>query len=133
MFLLVFFFILFFSIVIGIVISKKNKYKKLDKLGIIFNIILSILYIPISLYGVFSVFFADSMDMYSKTIQNIIYVMITVGVRLPFISVFSIVLSVILRKKGKRILGFIIQFIPLILFIIMIITFEFISHNYIVN
>ena len=116
------------AIVIGTVIPKKENYNKLDKIGFIFNIILSVLYVPMSLYGIFSLFAADSMFMYSETIQKIIDLMITIGITLPFVSVLGIVLSVIFRKKGKRILSFTIQFVPLILFVIMVVTFELISN-----
>ena len=116
------------AIVIGTVIPKKENYNKLDKIGFIFNIILSVLYVPMSLYGIFSLFAADSMFMYSETIQKIIELMITIGITLPFASVLGIVLSIIFRKKGKRILSFTIQFIPLILFIVMVVTFELISN-----
>jgi hypothetical protein len=116
------------AIVIGTVIPKKENYNKLDKIGFIFNIILSVLYVPMSLYGIFSLFAADNMFMYSETIQKIIDLMITIGITLPFVSVLGIVLSVIFRKKGKRILSFTIQFIPLILFIVIVVTFELISN-----
>ncbi len=115
------------AVVIGVVIPKKENYNKLDKTGFIFNIILSILYVPISLYGIFSVFAADIMFMYSNTIQKIIELMTIIGITLPFVSVLGIVLSVIFRKIGKRILSFTIQFIPLVLFVIMVVTFELIS------
>lgn len=116
------------AIVIGVVIPKKENYTKLDKMGFIFNIILSILYVPMSLYGIFSLFVSDSMFMYSETIQKIIEFMITIGITMPFSSVICIVLSVVFRKKGRRILSFTIQFIPLILFVIMVVTFELISN-----
>lgn len=116
------------AVVIGAVIPKKESYNKLDKTGFIFNIILSILYVPISLYGIFSLFAADSMFMYSETIQKVIDLMITIGITLPFVSVLGIVFSVVFRKKGKRILSFTIQFVPLILFIVMVVTFELISN-----
>lgn len=116
------------AIIIGVVIPKKENYTKLDKIGFIFNIILSILYVPMSLYGIFSLFASDSMFMYSETIQKIIEFMITIGITMPFSSVICIVLSVVFRKKGRRILSFTIQFIPLILFVIMVVTFELISN-----
>ena len=116
------------AIVIGVVIPKKENYTKLDKIGFIFKIILSILYVPMSLYGIFSLFASDSMFMYSETIQKIIEFMITIGITMPFSSVICIVLSVVFRKKGRRILSFTIQFIPLILFVIMVVTFELISN-----
>ena len=81
-----------------------------------------------SLYGIFSLFASDSMFMYSETIQKIIEFMITIGITMPFSSVICIVLSVVFRKKGRRILSFTIQFIPLILFVIMVVTFELISN-----
>ena len=116
------------AIVIGTVIPKKENYNKLDKIGFIFNIILSVLYAPMSLCGIFFLSAADSMFMYSETIQKIIDLMITIGITLPFVSVLGILLSVIFRKKGKRILSFTIQFIPLILFIVIVVTFELISN-----
>lgn len=61
------------AIVIGIVIPKKEYYTKLDKIGFIFNIILSILYVPMSLYGIFTLFAADSMFMYSKNYRTYDY------------------------------------------------------------
>ena len=90
------------AVVIGAVIPKKANYNKLDKTGFIFNIILSVLYVPMSLYGIFSLFAADSMFMYSETIQKIIDLMITIGITLPFVSVLGIVLSVIFRKKENE-------------------------------
>ena len=128
MFFIGIFLCIIMAIVIGAVVPKKGKYNKLDKIGFIFNIILSILYVPMSLYGIFSVFAADSMFMYSETIQKIIDLMITIGITLPFVSVLGILLSVIFRKKGKRILSFTIQFIPLILFIVIVVTFGLISN-----
>ena len=119
------------AVVIGSVIPKKENYNKLDKIGFIFNIILSVLYVPMSLYGIFSIFAADSMFMYSETVQKIIELMITIGITLPFVSVLGLVFSVVFRKKGKQILGFTIQFIPLILFVIMVVTFEMISNVYV--
>ena len=116
------------AVVIGAVIPQKENYNKLDKIGFVFNIILSVLYIPMSLYGIFSLFAADSMFMYPEPIQKIIGIMITIGITLPFVSVFGIFFSAVFRKKGKRILSFIIQFVPLILFIVMVVTFEFISN-----
>ncbi|MBO5726682.1 MAG: hypothetical protein J6S00_06445 [Clostridia bacterium] len=115
------------AVIIGIVVPKKAVYNKLDKAGFILNIVLSVIYVPMSFIGVFSLFAADSMSMYSDTIQMIIEIMIYIGITLPFMSVIDIVLSVILRKRGKRILSFVIQFIPLILFIIMVVTLALIG------
>ena len=115
------------AVIIGFLTPKKENYNRADRLCFILNIVLSVLYVPMSLFGLFSLFAADSMFMYSETVQTIIELMITVGVTLPFVSVLSIVLSVIFRKKGQRVLSFVIQFVPMILFIIMVITFESVS------
>jgi len=114
------------AIVIGIIIPKKSTYTKLDRIGFITNIVLSVLYIPLSIYGIFSLFAADSMFMYPESLQKIIDILISVGICLPFVSVASIALSVVFRKIGKRYLSFVIQFIPIIIFLIMLVSFELI-------
>ena len=128
MFLIGFFLCVAIAIVIGVAMPGKENYGKLDKLGVVLNIVLSVLYVPMSLYGIFSLFAADSMFLYSETIQKIIEFMITIGVSLPFVSVFAITLSVVFRRKGRRVSSFLIQFIPLLLFVVMAVTFEVISN-----
>lgn len=128
MFLIGIFLCVAIAIVIGVAMPGKENYGKLDKLGVVLNIVLSVLYVPMSLYGIFSLFAADSMFLYSETIQKIIEFMITIGVSLPFVSVFAITLSVVFRRKGRRISSFLIQFIPLLLFVVMAVTFEVISN-----
>ena len=129
MFLIGIFLCVAIAIVIGVAMPGKENYGKLDKLGVVLNIVLSVLYVPmLSLYGIFSLFAADSMFLYSETIQKIIEFMITIGVSLPFVSVFAITLSVVFRRKGRRISSFLIQFIPLLLFVVMAVTFEVISN-----
>ncbi len=116
------------ALIIALLIPKKANYKKLDIVGIVLNIVLSVIYIPLSLFGVFSIFMADAMHMYSETVQAIISLLISIGLALPFVSIASIVLSVVFRKRGKSLLGFLIQFIPLILFLILVIAFELIGN-----
>jgi len=99
----------------------------LDTAGVFFNILLSVLYVPLSLYGIFSVFAADSMFLYSSGVQKVIELMVGIGVSLPFASILSIMTSVALRRKGISVLSFAIQFVPLLLFVIMIVVFELVS------
>ena len=99
----------------------------LDTAGVFFNILLSVLYVPLSLYGIFSVFAADSMFLYSSGVQKMIELMVGIGVSLPFASILSIMTSVALRRKGISVLSFAIQFVPLLLFIVMIVVFELVS------
>ena len=103
------------GLIVCLFVAPSRKYTKLDKVSLATNVVLAILYLPISLFGVFLVFAADSMFMYSELIQKIISFMIYLGLTLPFVSVASIVLSVVLRKKGKSLVSFLIQFVPLFL------------------
>ena len=115
------------AVIVGIAIPKRGDYSKSDRIGVVFNVILSVLYVPMSLFSVFSLFAADSMLMYSEPARKIVELMITVGLSMPFVSILCIALSVFFRKKQKRALSFTVQFIPCILFIIMIVAFEWVS------
>ena len=106
-------------------VPKQNS--TLDTAGVFLNILLSLLYVPLSLYGIFSVFAADSMSLYSAGVQKAIELMIGIGVSLPFASILSIMTSVALRRKGISVPSFAVQFVPLLLFIVMLIIFEFVS------
>ncbi len=115
------------SVIAAIAVTpQKARYTKLDKCTFVCNIILAVLYIPISLVGIFSVFAADSMFRFSDAVQRIIGILISAGISIPFVSVISISLSVILRKKQKSIWSFIVQFIPLVMFFIIMAAFEII-------
>lgn len=114
------------TVVIGIMIPKKPTYTKLDRLGVVFNVVLGALYIPLSLIGVMSVFAADSINAYSQSLQMFVKFLICCGVMMPFISLFGIGLSIVFRKEGKTVPSFVVQFIPLAVFLIMFISFGFI-------
>ena len=118
----------FIALIVCVFLPKKVQYNKLDKIGLVLNIILSVIYVPISLFGVFSVMMADAMHMYSETVKIILSFMIYLGISLPIISIVSIALSVFFRKKGKSVLSFFLQFIPLFVFAIIVIVFELTSN-----
>lgn len=118
----------FIALLVCIFLPKRVQYNKLDKIGLVLNIILSVIYVPISLFGVFSVMMADAMHMYSETVKIILSFMIYLGISLPIISIASIALSVFFRKKGKSVLSFFLQFIPLFVFAIIVIVFELTSN-----
>lgn len=118
----------FIALIVCIFLPKRVQYSKLDKIGLVLNIILSVIYVPISLFGVFSVMMADAMHMYSETVKIILSFMIYLGISLPIISIVSISLSVFFRKKGKSVLSFFLQFIPLFVFAIIVIVFELTSN-----
>ena len=118
----------FIALIVCVFLPKRVQYNKLDKIGLALNIILSVIYVPISLFGVFSVMMADAMHMYSETVKIILSFMIYLGISLPIISIVSIALSVFFRKKGKSVLSFFLQFIPLFVFAIIVIVFELTSN-----
>ena len=76
-------------LLIAIFIPKKNgyEYNSLDKKGVIFNIVLSCIYVPLSIASIFT--------------------------------------SAITRKRGKSKFSFIIQFLPILVFVVMIILMFF--------
>lgn len=123
----------FIALIVCIFLPKRVQYNKLDKIGLVLNIILSVIYVPISLFGVFSVMMADAMHMYSETVKIILSFMIYLGISLPIISIVSIALSVFFRKKGKSVLSFFLQFIPLFVFAIIVIVFQLTSNATEVN
>ena len=118
----------FIALVVCVFLPKRVQYNKLDKIGLVLNIILSVIYVPISLFGVFSVMIADAMHMYSETVKIILSFMIYLGISLPIISIVSIALSVFFRKKGKSVLSFFLQFIQLFVFAIIVIVFQLTSN-----
>ena len=118
----------FIALIVCVFLPKRMQYNKLDKIGLVLNIILSVIYVPISLFGVFSVMMADAMHMYSETVKIILSFMIYLGISLPIISIVSIALSVFFRKKGKSVLSFFLQFIPLFVFAIIVIVFQLTSN-----
>ncbi len=116
------FLLVMIGIVIGICVIVPNKanYTKLDITGIVFNILLGIVYVPLSWVGISTVFFADSIDRVPLPEQLFIFFLILLGLSLPCLSIVSIGLSVLFRKSGKKVLSFLIQFLPLVVFLIMI-------------
>lgn len=104
-------------------IPKKQgyEYSSLDKKGVVINIILSIVYVPLSIIGVFTIFFADAPAQYNSSLKNLLVDdIIMIGFSIPFLSIASIFTSVLARKKGKSKFSFIVQFLPIPIFIVML-------------
>ncbi len=93
--------------------------KRLDIWGIVFNIVLGVLYIPFS-------FFCFLLLMASEATigaTNPIYICMIdifcfVDFFIPLLCLVGIALSIWFRKKGYSILSFVIQFLPLIVFVL---------------
>ena len=110
------------AFVIAFFIHKKKdyEYNELDKKGVVFNIILSVIYIPMSIAGVFTVFFADNLSGFTQTKLALLYIAIYIGLSIPLASIVSIFTSVVARKRGKSKFSFAVQFIPIAIFIIAV-------------
>ena len=93
-------------------------YSGLDKAGFVLNIVLSLLYIPLSLAGLFMLFFADNPVGLTDAQERLLYTGIDFGMSTALVSIPSIFTSIVARKRGKRIFSFLIQFLPLIVFLI---------------
>jgi len=115
-------------LIIAIFAPKKNgyEYNSLDKKGVIFNIVLSCVYVPLSIAGVFTIFFWDAPTANYSELKTLLLDIITwFGLSIPLVSIASIFTSVITRKRGKSKFSFIIQFLPILVFIVMIILMFF--------
>lgn len=111
-------------LLIAVLIPKKNgyKYNSLDKKGVTLNIILSVIYIPLSLIGMFTVFFADAPTTNHSDIKVLLLnIVIYIGLSIPIISIASIFTSAVSRKRGKSRFSFAIQFLPIPIFVTMMI------------
>lgn len=106
--------------------KKEYEYNSLDKKGVIFNIILSIIYVPFSIMGVFTIFFADAPAEMNSSLKNLlIEIIIWFGFSIPLLSIASIFTSVLARKRGKSKFSFVIQFLPIPVFVVMLILMFF--------
>ena len=115
-------------LIIAIFIPKKKEYEynSLDKKGVIFNVILSIIYVPLSIMGIFTMFFADAPAEINSSLKNsLIDIIIRLGFSIPPLSITSIFTSVLTRKRGKSKFSFIIQFLPIPVFVVMLILMVF--------
>ena len=96
--------------------------KKLDKIGKIFNIILGVTYIPLSLFGWLLQMASEStIDATNPLYITLIEIFCIISFFVPLLCIVGIVISIILRKKGYSKSSFIVQFIPLVIFILNLI------------
>ena len=90
--------------------DKEYQYNILDKIGIVFNFLVGILAIPFITFicFLFGIFGGDGI------IDQLIY-------NIPPFAILCLALSVVLRRKGFSIPGFIIQFVGILPFIIVLV------------
>lgn len=117
-----------FAIIIAIIaigtIKGKNKQSnnKLDEMGRIFNIVLSVLYIPLSFFSIIMGLFIWDSPLKNELDKTIRTIVTYVSIPMPLICITSIVLSTMLRKKRMSKLSFCMQFLPIALFILNILA-----------
>ena len=96
--------------------------KKLDKIGAVFNIILGVSYIPLSLFSWLLQMASEStIDATNPLYITLIEIFCIISLIIPFLCIAGIIVSLILRKKGYSISSFVVQFLPLVIFILNII------------
>lgn len=118
-------------LVIVVFLPKKKgyAYNSLDQKGIIFNIVLSVLYVPLSIAGIFTLFFWDAPTTDYSTLKLMLLDIVTgIGFSIPVFSLAAIVASIVARKRGKSKFSFIIQFLPIPIFVILL-AFIFLMCN----
>ncbi len=106
-------------LIIALLRTKKKdyEYNDLDKKGVFLNIVLGVIYVPLSLAGVTMVFFADSPGRLTEVQRSLLHTGIYCGISVPLIAIASILTSVIARKWGKSKFSFCIQFLPILVFL----------------
>ena len=97
-------------------IARENKMlrKKADVGGIIFTLILGILYIPFSMFSTFGIMMFDDMSA-----ENILYsdAITSIFTYMPIICLISIISALVLRIRHRSVLAAFAQLIPIIIFI----------------
>ena len=91
--------------------------KKLDKAGYIWNIILSIIYIPVSFFSWLSFMASEAtIGATNQVFIAMINIFCHISLMIPLFCFLGILLSVRFRRKGYVVWSFVIQFLPLIIF-----------------
>ena len=93
--------------------------KKLDKLGVVLNIVLGVFYLPFSFFCFLLLMVSES----AIGATNQIYICMIdifcfVDFFIPLLCLVGIALSIWFRKKGYSIFSFVIQFLPLVVFVL---------------
>lgn len=93
--------------------------KKLDKVCRVFNIVLGIVYVPLSLLSWLLQMASESTIGATNPVYiTLIGISCVISFCIPFLCVGGILASVKLRKKGYSKLAFCIQFLPLAIFLL---------------
>ena len=108
--------------------KNKHLYNVWDIFSIIFNIFLSIIYIPVSTTSLIMLLFVwdihsqTAFDLFKGIIATILVLMI------PASCILGISLSILLRIRGKKKESLWVQFIPIPIFLICVTLIGLITH-----
>ena len=100
--------------------------RKIDKLGRILNTILCVLYIPLSLFSwLVQMVSVDTIDATNPLYITWINIFCIISFFIPLLCIAGIVASILLRRKGYSVPSFIVQFIPLAVFVLNLVFLFF--------
>lgn len=93
--------------------------KPLDKASKFFNIVLGVVYVPMSLFSwLLTMASEGTMGATNPTYITLLHIVCVVAFAIPVLCVLGLVLSVIFRKKGHALASLVIQFVPLGIFLL---------------
>ena len=100
--------------------------KSINEASKICNIVLGVIYVPLSLYC----FLLQMVSEGKIGATNSLYIGLTdlfcyVALLIPVLCIVGIVLSVVFRKDGHGIVSLVVQFVPLIVFLLDLLLLEF--------
>jgi len=99
---------------------------KLDKIGVVFNILLGLLYIPLSLFSLLMQMVSEALIGATNPLYiALIHISCAIFLIVSLLCPAGIIVSVVLRRKGYSRASFITQFIPLIMFVLNLILICF--------
>ncbi len=91
--------------------------KKTDIVCFIINGVIALLYVPFSIFSFLLTMVTEStMDATNELYINLVNIFSTVCLFIPILCLISIALSVVFRIKRHRIIAFIVQFLPILVF-----------------
>ena len=100
----------------------------LDKITFVLNIVLGILYVPLSGFSLLLLMASEGNEGKSEWFHMLLKVFGYSVISIPLYCILAIVLSVIFRKKGKSLLAFLIQFLPILVFALNLIFLKYLGN-----
>ncbi len=93
--------------------------KRIDRIGKFFNLIVGILYIPLSLFSWLLQMASEStMGATNPLYIYLINIFCVIAFLIPLLCIAGILLSIVFRRKGRSVFSFVIQFLPLVIFLL---------------